>query len=914
MIEIGKIWTEGCIQLSAINDLSIKQTLNSHGMAMVTAYVDNDAVVQKVNESDGIEIWGKDDNGSVLLFCGHVKNCRLTSLGTELYELQLSLISYSADLDREKKRRSFQDISQTYADIAKQVAGESAFVWCNAGNDTKPYAPVIQYDETDWEFLIRIASHIKETIAGDIHVQNCQIDFGSGKKIKQLQDNYKIIENGVSAQFYQHKGGSQSDFIYDVIECEENLALGSGISVNDQKRYVFEKNFYIIENCLKRTYHIGSEVFLHHDMIYNQNFTGRVIQGEVLETANETLKIKMEIDDRQDKNRAFWYDWKPETGNLMYCMPQVGTKVSLYFPDEDERNGYIINCIRTNGSSCQDMNDPDNKTFTSEHGKRMMMNGEQLSFIADHSNENSASVILQDESGVIINSDKKVQIIASAMITVESENAIIEAAIEISCQQGEEANGLSTTTLTLNARIDIVSNQFRTDMRTVFFYPDIMDTIEIVERDSLLGKILLGVACAVGAALIGAVFITCGAAILATAGIASAAIASAGYASIFATAFVSGSLAGTFAVGATAVEDAMTGNTKEYGEYMAVGGANGFASAITGGIAAPINEAIEAAKIGKAAYFAYKFGLGSADSVGSYLASQAMLGGDIDGLDLTINAITGGIFNMNGARIDEMIDNEKLWGEILEGAYKKAYAKDAEVREFKMYYELLANNPSFFNGSISPQAFAKLNDLMNPGLVKSNIESNAIKNARSTMNAVNNDKGLTEDQKMSVFQAYVQDVLDRPDDENQYYIVRGAVLKCTHGSHKRRFDINSDYGVRSLSSDYPHPYIGGAQCIVGETDNIKFFGICKNCTEGEDICVKTEDGEDKITGIKCEPDLLGSAWFDTKDNSLIASEKLVTGKSFLMCKNGGCITVVTSGEEYCGELDDGEISSQSQNN
>ena len=52
------------------------------------------------------------------------------------------------------------------------------------------------------------------------------------------------------------------------------------------------------------------------------------------------------------------------------------------------------------------------------------------------------------------------------------------------------------------------------------------------------------------------------AAILATAGIASAAIASAGYASIFATAFVSGSIAGTFGVGTTAVEDAMTGNTK----------------------------------------------------------------------------------------------------------------------------------------------------------------------------------------------------------------------------------------------------------------------------------------------------------------------------------------------------------------
>ena len=117
-----------------------------------------------------------------------------------------------------------------------------------------------------------------------------------------------------------------------------------------------------------------------------------------------------------------------------------------------------------------------------------------------------------------------------------------------------------------------------------------------------------------------------------------------------------------------------------------------------------------------------------------------------------------------------------------------------------------------------------------------------------------------------------------------------------------------------MSSDYSHPYSGESQCIVGETDNIKFFGICKNCTEGEDICVKTEDGKDKITRIKCKPDLVGDVWFDTKENALITSEKLVIGNSYLMCKHGGFITIVTSGEEYCGELDDGEISSQSQNN
>jgi hypothetical protein len=32
-------------------------------------------------------------------------------------------------------------------------------------------------------------------------------------------------------------------------------------------------------------------------------------------------------------------------------MPETGTKMSLYFPDEDERNVIVVNCIRQNGTT-----------------------------------------------------------------------------------------------------------------------------------------------------------------------------------------------------------------------------------------------------------------------------------------------------------------------------------------------------------------------------------------------------------------------------------------------------------------------------------------------------------------------------------------------------------------------------------
>jgi hypothetical protein len=52
-------------------------------------------------------------------------------------------------------------------------------------------------------------------------------------------------------------------------------------------------------------------------------------------------------------------------------MPETGTKVSLYFPDEDERNAIAVNCIRQNGASCSGMSDPSKRALTTAEGKKL---------------------------------------------------------------------------------------------------------------------------------------------------------------------------------------------------------------------------------------------------------------------------------------------------------------------------------------------------------------------------------------------------------------------------------------------------------------------------------------------------------------------------------------------------------------
>ena len=62
---------------------------------------------------------------------------------------------------------------------------------------------------------------------------------------------------------------------------------------------------------------------------YNEMFTGMSILGTIQKVSGETMEIALRLRDDTDKPVYYAYDWRPEVGNLMYCMPKVGTTVSL---------------------------------------------------------------------------------------------------------------------------------------------------------------------------------------------------------------------------------------------------------------------------------------------------------------------------------------------------------------------------------------------------------------------------------------------------------------------------------------------------------------------------------------------------------------------------------------------------------
>ena len=161
------------------------------------------------------------------------------------------------------------------------------------------------------------------------------------------------------------------------------------------------------------------------------------------------------------------------------------------------------------------------------------------------------------------------------------------------------------------------------------------------------------------------------------------------------------------------------------------------------------------------------------------------------------------------------------------------------------------------------------------------------------------------------------------------YLVRGATLICTNGSPKRKANIPKCHGVY----EGVHPLLHELECVAEpvcgkEKCNITHFGVC--CpVEGsppptEIITYKKtkknskDETTGKVTGFKCEPVIIGT-WKNPyvltrivdngdknpADRMLCTSAAAVKGpygqsvltmNSFLVCKYGGIIIPVTSGQ------------------
>ena len=325
-------------------------------------------------------------------------------------------------LDQKKSDRVFQKKVQTYMGIASTVTADTEHSACILpGSDMRTGGTLIQYQETDWRFLKRMASQLGLPLVPDTSYYYPRFYLGLPEGEKRELGEIISCDLCFDGRYYAVSGKclvDREDFIcYDVVT-RTSLSLGDRVTYEGRELLVSRKKTELAGGEVIFTYRLAGNSYTWVPWEDNPDYTGMSFVGSIVGTQGEQVEVAFDIDKTAAGGNR--YGFAPATGNLMYCMPQKGTKTALYIGNGDEAQGIATGCIRTSGSTCEGTGSPEKKSFRSEHGKGMDLYPQSMGLDGGE----TGKITFEDETGTTIESNGGLVLMAKEGIRLESMTGI----------------------------------------------------------------------------------------------------------------------------------------------------------------------------------------------------------------------------------------------------------------------------------------------------------------------------------------------------------------------------------------------------------------------------------------------------------------------------------------------------------
>ncbi len=424
------------LKVQKILSVKMVQCCNEHAVAMLEVMLEDGQKMEDVygmNEKTNVVLFYNGKDKKTILFSGVLMDLQI-AMQQDVCTVRLTAKSNSILLDIKKKRRSFQYAENKYQSIFEQIIKteyQGDFIDTVSNGKTQNRV-IIQYDETDWAFLLRIASHMNAVVIPDILSGSPKLWIGlpNGKTHTEQAQHYKIIRQ-TDKYMIQNQNDNEkavSDFTYVQIETERCYALGDMVLYHGFYYIVMEKEMVLEYGKIIYRYQLCKKEGVFTNIFYNTAFMGLSMDAKVLDVKKDYLKLHLSIDETQDIAKCHWFQYNtPYTAQGQtgcYIMPQVGDSVKLYSPKQDESQAYVRLVNRTDGNENDKTQSVSTKRFGSIHKKEMTFSPESIDIIAS---EQKCSANMQDSSGITLTGDGGIQINTSNLMRLEANKIVFQA-------------------------------------------------------------------------------------------------------------------------------------------------------------------------------------------------------------------------------------------------------------------------------------------------------------------------------------------------------------------------------------------------------------------------------------------------------------------------------------------------------
>lgn len=579
----GQVRIESILPIPILQELEITRKANEHGMLLIKGILDERGldIIYKISDREPIVIYGENELKDVILFSGVISETNLC-VKNNIYYITIKALSWSSILDYEEKQRSFQNKSMSYSDVIRTVFNDYSNSICIYGENATEQnigELILQYKETDWEFCKRLASHFSTCLIADVLGSIPRIYFGLPKKIVNINNIEKVVikKDIESYQMALAEGFFvvEEQFLKYYIDAQIYMELGSNVEYDNKKLIVQESHIYLNKGSIFYKYVLADEASLLVKRKRNERIKGVSLLGKVIDSKEQMIKIKLSVDKEQSVEKACWFPYASQTNNLFYCMPEIGTSVSLYFPTSEEADCIAMNAVRRNGGNCSKTSNPKIKYMGNPEGKEFKLGITDIDFLANE----DLCMSLDEKKGVTVKSDGNINIFTKQKILMEAKELI-----KIFSKTGDIVVGAKEeSSLYLiggpngDTHIKAGSNIIYEGRKKEIFTEKLNSEIAYEEKKfdwgKLVGNVLIGLA---AVAAVVAVVATGGAALVAMGAVASATVGAV---------CIGAAVSGTIAVGMMAASDVINGEVSEWQDYALAGVKGAIEGAVSGAIA-----------------------------------------------------------------------------------------------------------------------------------------------------------------------------------------------------------------------------------------------------------------------------------------------------------------------------------------
>lgn len=338
--------------------------------------------------------------------------------------------SHTILLDREKKTKPFHDVDKTIKAIIQSVTEETAGAKTIVENRCEKQVEqfMMQYEETDWEFIKRIASHCGQHVFPDSGCSYPAYYVGKPTLLMEVEIADDIPYTLNWNDEYEESATSNAGKMKYVIKVNDRcLKLGECVKFKGTVLFVRSLRRCLEQAVLNDCYDLCSREGLDTPFMRNSKLAGKEVMGTVSAIRGDHVNVQVFADDGNGSGKACWFVYSTvyaSSGDSgWYCMPEVGDKVRIRFPNDNENDAYAISSVSDyspqNGKKDR-MRDYSVRYIRNKQGMEVMWSPDRVSISA-----NGASLIDINKNGTLfISSDSKVTIHANQDVRMEAGNEI----------------------------------------------------------------------------------------------------------------------------------------------------------------------------------------------------------------------------------------------------------------------------------------------------------------------------------------------------------------------------------------------------------------------------------------------------------------------------------------------------------